>query len=63
MKMNKDKNTKKQTKYNVKIKSKIQPDLYHMIEVELHCNEKMPTENALETNDIKLKKNNEKGRQ
>lgn len=38
-----DKNTsnKTQYKYNIKIKSKVFPELYHLITVDLYCYEKL----------------------
>lgn len=35
------------TKYNVKIKSKIHPSIYHTVRVDLRCYERMPDEKTL----------------
>lgn len=32
------------TKYIVKVKSKVHPEIYHCIQIDLHCHEKMPKE-------------------
>lgn len=38
---------KNNTKYYLKIKSKIHPDIYHTEFIDLRCYEKMPAENKL----------------
>lgn len=56
--MNKEKETKKY-KYDIKIRSKIHPSIFHIIKINLkcyeklsninlYCNEKMPDENSLQ---------------
>lgn len=44
--MHKNQIESKQTKYYVKIKSEIHPDIRHTILVDLRCYEKMPIEKA-----------------
>lgn len=34
----------KKTKYNLKVKSKIHPDIYHLVFIDFRCYEKMPKE-------------------
>lgn len=33
--------------YNVKIKSAVHPDIYHVVQMDLNCHEKMPSEKQL----------------
>lgn len=39
--MNRDKNMDKQYRYEVKVKSKVCPYLFHIIQINLYCNEKL----------------------
>lgn len=47
--MKKQTNKKNQI-YNVKIKSAVHPDIYHVVKINLSCNEKMPSEKELDIN-------------
>lgn len=38
---------KNQYKYNLRIRSKIHKDVYHFININLYCYEKMPNEESL----------------
>lgn len=42
--MHKNKTRKNQTKYYVKIKSTVHPNVHHTVLVDLHCYERMPEE-------------------
>lgn len=44
--MKKQKTNKLNTKYTVKVKSKVHPEIYHSIQLDLHCYEKMPKEKS-----------------
>lgn len=45
--MNGDVTNEKQSVFDVKIKSKVHPSVYHKIRVDLHCYERMPDEKIL----------------
>lgn len=45
--MYKDKKRGKSTKYDVKVKSSLHPNIYHVVRVDLHCYEQMPDEKTL----------------
>lgn len=45
--MYRNKTDKKHAIFDVKIKSKIHPSIYHTAQVDLHCYEQMPSERTL----------------
>lgn len=45
--MHKNKKIKIKSNYLVKVKSKIHPEIYHTILIDLHCYEQMPEEKKL----------------
>lgn len=50
----------KNNKHYLKIKSKIHPDIYHTLIINLHCYEKMPTENKILSPKFKNQNKNNK---
>lgn len=57
--MKNNKTGKNQTKHYVKIKSKVHPSIYHVVEVDLRCYERMPDEKKLCKLGISLSKRKE----